>query len=833
LSKEENWREIEELFFTAEALDSEARASLLAERCAGREALRREVERLLAAAESGRDVVAEAIGKAAAAIQGAGLRAPGDRLGAYHLVEVLGEGGMGTVFLAERADGEFEQRVAVKVIRAGLARDTRWRFLQERQILARLRHPAVARLLDGGTTDDGLPYLVMEYVEGTSIDRYCDSYQLPIRRRLELFREVCAAVQDAHASLVVHRDLKPSNILVTEAGLPKLLDFGIAKLLSPSPLAAATETAFGHRVLTPDYASPEQLRDEPITTAVDVYALGLLLHRLLTGTRPYPMTPSSSEELRRVVCEVDAERPSRAVRKLLDRSAGREDEAQAVAAARSATPGQLVTSLAGDLDHIVAKALRKRPRDRYGSVEQLSADVGRYLEGRPVEARQGGLRYRAGRFVRRHRTAMIATSAAVLTLILGLVGQAREARRANREAAVSARVVAFLTELFAASDPYQSSEQTTVVELLHRAAERVESELEEQPEVQARLMSALGHVYHNRGHFREALPLLEGALGRHRATLPAGHVEIANAELALADDLRVLGRLDESRPHYDRALELRRRLFGEDSVPTAEVLNNAALGLMRGADPASAEPYLRKAFEIRRRELGDAYPTAQTLHNLALLARRQGEYARAIALAREALATKKKILPENHPSVGRTLFVLAVSLKGAEDYAEADQVMRRSLEIMRGVWGDEHRDVLAARGDLAELRHLQGDIEAAEEEQRQVLAAKLEYLGELRDETALTLVALAGQVGDQGRHDEAAALLERALRIRRQILDAEHPTIGRTLRLLAEEHWRAGHVEESVRLAREALRLLQAGLNAGHPDIEKGRRTLEACLAGA
>ncbi len=323
-----HWREIEDLYFAAEELPQSERAAFLDRRCAGREGLRLKIERLLVAGDTERDLVAEMVGQAAAEFHvapspeaeppGSSLSRDGGDFGPYHLLAVIGQGGMGTVYRAERVDGEYRQEVAIKIIREGLTRgDVRRRFLQERQILTRLDHPAVAKLLDGGTTDDGLPYLVMEHIKGLPIDRYCDDHQLSIRQRLELFREVCDAVHDAHGNLVVHRDLNPSNILVTEGGHPKLLDFGISKLLDEEASAgAAAETTLGHRVLTPEYACPEQLQDQPITTAVDVYALGLLLHRLLTGTRPYRLTSSSGAELRRAICEVEAERPSIVVRKL-------------------------------------------------------------------------------------------------------------------------------------------------------------------------------------------------------------------------------------------------------------------------------------------------------------------------------------------------------------------------------------------------------------------------------------------------------------------------------------------------------------------------------------
>ncbi|MEO1085671.1 MAG: tetratricopeptide repeat protein, partial [Acidobacteriota bacterium] len=650
------------------------------------------------------------------------------------------------------------------------------------QILARLDHPAVARLLDGGTTAAGHPYLVMEFVRGRPIDRYCDEEGLSIRQRLELFREVCEAVHDAHGHLVVHRDLKPSNILVTENGHPKLLDFGISKLLAPDDGAGA-ETTLGHCVLTPQYASPEQIRDQPITTAVDVYALGLLLNRLLTGTDPYPVRDSSGAELRRVICEVDAQRPSAAVRKLArdDREKGegrRGPSPQRVAAARGTTPAKLVKTLIGDLDHIVLKALRKEPRERYRSVDRLAADVGRHLGGRPVEARRGGLRYRAGRLLKRHRTVAAATLAAALALLLGLIGQAREAQRAQREALVSERVVGFLTELFDASDPTETLEDVTVADLLDRAVNRVESELQDQPRVRARLMSTLARVHHNRGRFEQSLALAQGVLELHRNARSTEPAKIAAAHLDVADNLRVLGRLQEAGPHYEQALGLRREHFGDASLETAQALNNKALLLIRLAELEPAQELLLEVLDIRRRAPGQEYLTSQTLHNLALIAMRNGEYERVRTLAAESLAIKEEVLHAGHPSQGRTLALLAGALRELAEYPAAEQALRRALEIFRGAWDENHVDVLAAEGDLAEVRHLLGDQELAEVEQRRVLGRKREFLGQEHAETALTYAALASQLEDQGRLKEALPLFEKALEIRRKLLPADHPTLG-------------------------------------------------------
>ncbi len=508
-------------------------------------------------------------------------------------------------------------------------------------------------------------------------------------------------------------------------------------------------------------------------------------------------------------------------------------EISVVAAARNTTAARLVKVLAGDLDHIVAKALRKEPRERYRSVDRMATDVKRYLCGLPVEARRGGLRYQAGRFLRRHRTVTAASLAVFLALTLGLVGQAREAQRANRETLVSEQVVRFLTDLFDASDPTETLDTTTVVDLLHRAVERIDSELEGEPLMQARLMATLGRVYHNRGLFEEALPLTQGVLQRRRVALPAGHPEIATAHLDLADDLRVLGRIDEAVPHYEKAVEIRQRHFGRASLETAQVLNNKALNLIRSAELGEAQSLLTEVLEIRRQEPDQASVVAQTLHNLSLIASRLGDYARVQELTHESLSIKAEVLAENHPSKGRTLALQAGALRELGKYPEAEDALRQALDVFLGSWDETHLDVLAAQGDLAEFRHLQGDSEAAEAEQRRVLAKKREHLGNEHGEVALTLVALASQLRDQARHEEALPLVERALEIRRKILRQDHPTIAFTMLTLADTLRQVGQNEAALSLAREGLPLLEDGLPPGHPRIEKGRKILQACLTPA
>lgn len=412
----QRWKQIEALFEHTLELPPDRRPAFLQKHCDGDDELRREVQSMLdshARAGSFIDqpslfVATEEIGELDSAV------ASGQLIGAYRVVRELGRGGMGAVYLAERADEQYQKCVAIKLIKRGMDTDSVLRhFRNERQILASFDHPNVARLLDGGATEDGLPYLIMEYVEGLPIDNYCETHDLLLNERLQLFREVCAAVTYAHRHAVIHRDIKPSNILVTSDGAPKLLDFGIAKILQPGDALEASATMTGLRLLTPEYASPEQVQGKPVTTATDVYSLGIVLYQLLAGRTPYRLKTGTPEEISRAITEQEPARPSTAV--------ARSNESSI-----SQIPNPKL--LRGDLDNITLKALRKEPERRYPSVEQFSEDIRRHIEARPIRARKDTIHYRAAKFVQRNRVATAAAMLVFLSLVGGIIATTWEAR---------------------------------------------------------------------------------------------------------------------------------------------------------------------------------------------------------------------------------------------------------------------------------------------------------------------------------------------------------------------------------------------------------------------
>ncbi len=650
----------------------------------------------------------------------------GTAVGRYRLLEEIGRGGMGTVYRAERADGAFEQTAALKLVRRGMDSDAVLRrFHHERQVLAALDHPNVARLLDGGRSEEGRPYFVMELVEGEPITAYCDRRRLGVEARLRLFLQVCEAVAFAHRNLVVHRDLKPSNVLVTddERGRPqaKLLDFGIAKLLSADTVPGATLTQPGHLLLTPQYAAPEQIRGEAVTTATDVYALGVLLYELLTGQPPYRLGSSSPAELERVIGGVEPPRPSAAV------APGEEAEARGVSAER------LKKRLAGDLDQVCLKALRKEPERRYASAEALGEDVERHLAGLPVTARPDTVGYRARTFVRRHRAPVVAT-AAVVVVFLALVGfytvrLAAERDRAQQEAATAEQVTALLAGIFRGSDPSNTAKgersglDVTAQELLDRGARRIE-ELEGEPLVQAELTNVIGRVYRELGLYEEAQTFLERALAMRRRLLGENHPDVATSMNGLAIVLFDRGAYDEAEQLYRETLAMRRRLLGENHPDVAISMSNLAVHL----------------------------------HDTG----RYDAYDEAESLLREALATQRQLLGEDHPDVATALNDLAFLLKARGAYEEAEPLLREALAMAIRLRGQEHFYVAISLVNLGRLLIDTGRVEEAEPLLRQALDTYIRVLGKQDIRTIRGQVTFGTVLTALGRYDEAEARLQEA-----------------------------------------------------------------------
>jgi serine/threonine-protein kinase len=751
-----------------------------------------------------------------------GSLAPGDRVGAYRIVQEIGRGGMSVVFLAERDDGRFQKRVAVKVMPVLLnllPRHFGARFQSEREILAHLEHPAIARLLDGGETESGEPYLVMEYVEGEPIDSYCNRRRLSIEERIALFLVAGEAVAYAHQNLVVHRDIKPNNVLVSSAGEVKLLDFGIAKVLSEGS-EAAQHTVTGERVMTPAYASPEQVRGDPIRTVSDVYSLGVLLYQLLTGSMPH-RTGGRAHEIALAILDQEPLRPSAAVG-----AAGSET--------RGSDPRRLRKRLRGDLDAITLKALRKTPERRYPSVEALLEDLRRHLTGAPVSARADDRAYRVGKFVRRNWPALVA---GVALLAVGSASAAYHARRiqgerdvARREAATAQAVTDFVASLFEASNAWGSSQAhpdtITARALLEQGARRIRTELADQPEVRAELLSKLGSIHSSLGMSREAEALLTEAVSLRRRLRRTD-------SKAMAEDLARLALVDYRKGDYGQAEALdreayliRRARFGAQSAEAATSLNKIAMDLRKKGDPAQSEELFREALGIFRRLRGEEdRDVAAALKGLAMVRRERGDLKEAERFAREGLAISERVLGERDPLTTEHLSDLGTILRTKGDVVAAEPVFRRALADSRAWFGDEHPNVAIRWNALGMALQEKGDLGEAQRCYDEALRINHKLWGEANPVIASNLNNLGTLLHDRGDLAGATATLQRALDMRRKVLPPEHPDLAVTTAKLAAVARDANQLARAAELFAQALGSLRA-----HSPDHLGRASAEAGL---
>lgn len=806
----ERWQQIRSVFERALEVPPEARPALLAELCAGDDALRSEIDRLLAADARAHRLLEAPVGEFAPALldeiarespDGPGMA--GRRLGAYRLLRGVGRGGMGTVYLAERADGQFEQRVAVKLLRRGLdTDDLLQRFLAERQILASLNHPNIARLLDGGATEDGRPYLVMEYVEGRPIDVYCDESRLAVRERLEHFLTVAEALRHAHRNLVVHRDLKPSNILVSRAGEVKLLDFGIAKLLAEGEQGSGTGpyTRAGTLPMTPEYATPEHVKGESVTAASDIYQLGLLLYELLTGRRAHALTGRTPGEIERVICEEEPPRPSTVVTRAVRAPTPNIDgtrSAESLARARRTTPDRLRKRLRGDLDAIVLQALRREPERRYSSVEALLEDVRRHLARRPVRARGESRAYRARKFVRRNRWG-VAAVAVVLSLLAGYAvtisvqaGQIRAALAvAELERAKAEEVSGFLMGLFEATRPERArGEEVTAQDLLAQGVERAE-ELGDAPEVRARMLAVIGKTYHR------------------------------------------LGMYDEAQELYERSLALRQEHLGPTDAQIAEGLNDLGVLLKDRADYAAAEPLLRRAIAMRREVLGDEHvDLAVSLDELGRLLDARGDHAGAEPLFREGLAMRRRLLGNEHHETASSLNSVGLVLRVQGDTEGAEPLFREALAIYRTLYGEDHPWVATLKNNLALVLIDRQDLASAED----LLLEALEFDRAALEANHPTVLIRMNHLGtvyrEQERYEEADSLIGQAARMGRPVFGDQHPRLASFLLNHGRVFLGRGEAGQAEPILGEALEILQAALPEGDWRIAEAEGWLGQAVA--
>ncbi len=725
-------------------------------------------------------------------------RLAGQVFGAYALVEPIGAGGMGTVWLARRNDGHFEGTAAVKLLSAALlgAASTS-RFRREGTILARLKHPNIAHLLDAGVTAAGQPYLVLEYVEGEPIDRWCDDRGLDVPSRIRLFLDVLAAVAHAHASLVVHRDLKPSNVMVSKEGRVKLLDFGIAKLLEGDGDGAPTQlTREAGGAFTPAFAAPEQVTGGAVTTATDVYALGGLLYVLLAGRHPAGELAASPAGLLRAILETEPGRLSDGVH-----------------------DPRLRRELRGDLDIIVAKALKKRPEERYASVTALAEDLRRTLAEEPILARPDSLAYRGRKFVRRHVRSLAAATLALFTLA-GVVASygtrlAAERDRVRREAQKAKEVSGFLTDLLSQADPYVAEQrgargEPTVRSLLDAGAARAQKDLSTQPSLQREVLTLLGRIYERRGAYEQALPLLEQAvaLGR-RALGPSRELAQSLHNLGVARGQRA--ELDASRAALEEALIIRRQILGEEHPDVAVTHSELGRTLFDQGRLDEAEAHFRAALAIRRKMLGPAdHETATSMSDLGLLLRQKGDRAGAEKLLRETLAVTRKASGPRHPDTATALANLALTINERGDPRTAEAMFREALAIGQASLGREHPSTAQRLANLAGVLRAQGKLAEAEATNTEALAISRPILGPEHPAVSRQEVGLARIYLDQGRPAIAEPLLRHALQVQQRSYAATDWRLGVTQSLLGDAYRKLSRFAEAEPYLLHASELLHA-----------------------
>ena len=754
---------------------------------------------------------------------------PGAAVGPYRLIRILGRGGMGEVWEAERADGQFEQTVAVKLLKRGMDSDeVLRRFRRERQILARLSHPGIARLLDGGIAADGRPYFVLEKVDGVAITEHARSNRLPIAERVGFVVAVAEAVESAHRQLVVHRDLKPSNILVTAAGEVKLLDFGIAKLLGESEEAAepgTALTALGLRALTPAYAAPEQILGEPVTTATDVYSLGVVLCELLIGRLPHERAtgPSTAPALATAVARETPPRLAALVEAL--------DEA---AKARLALPErearQLSRRLSGDLETALARALDRDPHRRYPSMAAFADDLRRYLDGRPLVARRDSRLYRAAKFVRRHRVGAALSTLVALSLVAGLAGTTWQARRAAEAARQSEANAAraehtkeFLVSLFRVADPFQSGGRTvTARELLDQGARRLESELADEPALKADLLDAVAEIQGGLGLVAEAERSANAALALRS---PQETVARAVTEARLGDLALQKGNLETARALLEGAIAT---LAREGAPPLVLARARSAYGAVLFWQKRNDEvlPLAREVHETFRRELGDEHvETAIQLRNLGSVLDELKRWDEAEAAFRESQAVLERVLGPDHVTLSQSYQNLADVLYDRKRSAEAEPLLERAVAVRRTSLGNDH----LLTGQVLQLQayylSTAGRLDEAERAGREALAI-FRALNPDHYEVGKTLNELARIETRRGRQSAAVATFREALANLERSLGREHPFYWYTTGNLAKAVAAQGRADEAERLAREVLAALERLSGAESADAKWGHETL-------
>jgi serine/threonine protein kinase/TolA-binding protein len=810
------WQRLNELFFHAARLQGAERQAFIARETLGEPELERELLVLLERGDERKS------GPPTRTLGGGLALAPRDErllvgrvIAKYQLVSVLGRAG--TVFLGERADKQFSGKVAVKVVDRSQGADLGMRFRAERQILASLNHPNIARLIDAGETEDGQPYLVMDYVEGQPLDQYCDERKLDLRKRLKLFMDICGAVQYAHQNLIIHRDLKPANILVTADGTVKLLDFGIAKLLHQGNTSNTVSeiTRMNERLLTPEYASPEQIIGGAVTTASDVYSLGIVLYRLLTGLRPYDLSGTTSQlEMERSICVADPPRPSVNVQRAMQ--AGPAEGEQAIAAlalARSMSPERMRRRLVGDIDAIVMRALRKEPQHRYTSVERFVADIRHYLENEPVQARQGNWVYYTQRFVRRHTTAVIASVGFLIFLtgvaiVMSIQRQSIAAalERATHDRERAEIVSQFMLDVFSAADPFiNSGKEPTARFLLDQAARNIQADLSQQPEVRARLLEAIGRSYRRMGQPERAVAYLQDSLRLQRQFLQKDDANLGSIVTEIAIALRNQGRIEESDGYFSEAQQISRQSKDQQSEAHAKLLVDLGRLEKLRSNPTQALDHLNQALKLMRAIKNPKDPEiGAILAEISNIKVWLDDLYGAETAARAAVEIYQSV-PPDYPDRVMAEYYLADLFLNRGRIEEAAPLFERVLAAQRRLYGEKSRATAETLASLAQVRVAQKNLPGAEKMIREALEAHYESSSTAYREIGYLQTMLGTVQMKEGRFADAEQTLHAALELFGKNIHGDHQYMASAEHYLGEAQLAQGKYREAEVVLRSAV----------------------------
>jgi serine/threonine protein kinase/tetratricopeptide (TPR) repeat protein len=820
---------VKEIFLAACERSPEERATYLDEACGSDLGLRGEVEALLEFHEEGTDLLDESTDK--------GVPPPSeespDSISGYRILQQVGEGGMGVVYEAEQLR-PVRRRVAIKVIKAGM--DTKAvvaRFESERQALALMDHPNIARVYDAGTTDQGRPYFAMEYISGEPITRYCDRHRLETRERLALFAQVCDGVQHAHQKGVIHRDIKPSNVLVRildDRPVPTIIDFGIAKATQHRLTEKTMVTAMGLLIGTPEYMSPEQaeVSGVDVDTRTDVYSLGVMLYELLAGALPFDsgkLREAGLDEIRRRIREDEPSKPSTKVTTLGEATTG-------TAERRRTDPQGLRRLLKGDLDWITMKALEKDRDRRYASPAEMAADIERHLRHEPVLAGPPGIAYRTQKFVRRHRVGVVAGGALLTVLLISMVGTTITFVQAGREARTAQRVSMLLTRLFEDLNPFAAGEKAGDSEdLLDRAAERIQAELGEDPLMQAQALMAVGSAYQGIGRPATARPLFDKSLKLRLDLLGNEHPDVAMSKSKLGDTLSAIGEYEQARRLHEEALEFRREFYGPDHRTVAWSLRSLAAIDWRTSRLETARLLFQQALEIEEKIDGpDSLYVTFTLVLLAGIEMDSGNYPAAREHLQRTLRVREAELGPEHLLVAATLNDLGRLYVDIGETEEALQVLERGMAIVEKLGVPDHLQMSFLLHNKARALIAMQEYEAALELLERTLEIQEQHLGVDHHEIAYTLRSYGILLRRMGQIDASRQVYERALAMIRAHFGPDHLDTAPILHALGYLEYQVGNYERSRRLNERALAVRRNVFGPGHRGLNPSLYAL-ACLA--